>query len=341
MKIWKLKILEKLKVHIWLSRWDCPMTNTLRASRGLSETEACSHCECHAETTLHLLRDCYKAQEVWVAFLKPEEQSQFFSVNLRPWIDNNIRKSQGDDSWPALFAIIYWTIWRARNSAIFDDQCQDKQTQVPMITRMNHEILQAFKEDEREHRNHTSHLNSQIPLEPRWWKLNTDSSVLGSQGKAGAGVPIRNHYGGWIGGFSSHVGVTDILTAELWEIRCGIKSATKMGCSNLHTETDSSEAIGVIVHRADPFYPLLNLMHDIHYRLRAPFCQRISHIFREGNKPADWLAKKGTCQDEKLVPWESPSSDISMLLVADSAGVGYPMGSQFLLSFCFFLLCIS
>lgn len=91
MKIWKLKIPEKLRVHMWLSSWDSLMTNRLRAIPGLPDTDACSRCDCHAETILHPLRDCYKAQDMWAVFVKPEEEDQFFSANMRAWIDKNIK----------------------------------------------------------------------------------------------------------------------------------------------------------------------------------------------------------------------------------------------------------
>ena len=44
-----------------------------------------------------------------------------------------------------------------------------------------------------------------------WSKLNTDGSVLGSMGIAGCGGIVRNNQGGWVVGFSRHIGLSNYI----------------------------------------------------------------------------------------------------------------------------------
>ena len=48
-----------------------------------------------------------------------------------------------------------------------------------------------------------------------WIKLNLNGSSLGNPGLAGGGCIFRNDDGGWILGFSRHIGITSSFMAEL------------------------------------------------------------------------------------------------------------------------------
>ena len=51
---------------------------------------------------------------------------------------------------------------------------------------------------------------------------------------------------------------------------------------------------------------------------------RIAHVFREANRCADILAKKGCCMREDFVIFDvSPSDELSRLLVSDRNGLYY------------------
>ena len=53
-----------------------------------------------------------------------------------------------------------------------------------------------------------------------WAKLNTDGSCLGNPGICG-GV-VQDELGGWLGGFSSKIGITTSFLAKLWPLREGL-----------------------------------------------------------------------------------------------------------------------
>jgi hypothetical protein len=51
---------------------------------------------------------------------------------------------------------------------------------------------------------------------------------------------------------------------------------------------------------------------------------RISHSLREGNYSADFLAKLGSANDDKLTFWESPPAEMESILQADALRVPHP-----------------
>ncbi|PNX79213.1 RNA-directed DNA polymerase (reverse transcriptase) [Trifolium pratense] len=63
-KVWKLKAPERVRTFIWLVMHNKLLTNSLKSVTGLSHA-MCSYCRVVEETTLHVLRDCTLAKEIW------------------------------------------------------------------------------------------------------------------------------------------------------------------------------------------------------------------------------------------------------------------------------------
>jgi hypothetical protein len=70
-KIWCLDTLERIRVFMWQVLHDRIQTNWRTAKWNLTEPY-CSHCGQMEETTLHVLRDCPIAVEVWKHLLKED-----------------------------------------------------------------------------------------------------------------------------------------------------------------------------------------------------------------------------------------------------------------------------
>lgn len=66
------------------------MTNKARLTRNLSHDSSCPSCGHDVEDTLHVLRDCARAQTVWSVLVENSVQQRFFSLDLADWIDSNI-----------------------------------------------------------------------------------------------------------------------------------------------------------------------------------------------------------------------------------------------------------
>ncbi|KAK8514621.1 hypothetical protein V6N12_057520 [Hibiscus sabdariffa] len=64
---------------------------------------------------------------------------------------------------------------------------------------------------------------------------------------------------------------------------------------------------------------VLSMVHSIDEVLNRPWCVRFSHIARDGNHAADWMAKLASSNDLLCHRYLSPPVSISVLLQQDAA----------------------
>lgn len=93
MWIWKLQVAEKVKHFICLISFDRIACNDLRARCVIAVSNLCLLCDLHAETSLHLVRECYMAKDIWFALLPSSISQEFFQLPLHSWLDSYVHKS--------------------------------------------------------------------------------------------------------------------------------------------------------------------------------------------------------------------------------------------------------
>uniref|UniRef100_A0A803MXT4 Reverse transcriptase zinc-binding domain-containing protein n=1 Tax=Chenopodium quinoa TaxID=63459 RepID=A0A803MXT4_CHEQI len=96
--VWNLRVLQRVKVLLWLILHDRLMHNVNRFKRDLTNDPKCKVCPEHDETMAHVLRDCRAAREIW----KQE------------------RNEMSPEIWPSYFALAIWWIWKWRCNVAFD-----------------------------------------------------------------------------------------------------------------------------------------------------------------------------------------------------------------------------
>ncbi|GAU10179.1 hypothetical protein TSUD_416550 [Trifolium subterraneum] len=106
-RIWKIKCPERIRSFMWMAMHNRLLTNSLKK-----------------ETTIHVLRDCPKAVEVWTQVIPAQSRGPFFMGELHHWCNLNIRISfecrwHGD--WHALWVTTCHSLWSWRNKELFDD----------------------------------------------------------------------------------------------------------------------------------------------------------------------------------------------------------------------------
>ncbi|KAI0495983.1 hypothetical protein KFK09_022290 [Dendrobium nobile] len=171
-----------------------------------------------------------------------------------------------------------------------------------------------------------------VKTKPPFIKLNTDGSV--GLAYAGAGGLIRDFQGDIISGFAAPVKRLDVLWAELNALFLGVQLCSKKGYHDVWIELDSNLIVTSILENfignAKNFY-IFRKIRDILLTLNF----RISHIYREGNMCADWLAKKGA----NLVDYEEidiVNLDISFKGIRTEE---FTRGIRYGFCFWFFFLC--
>ncbi|KAK8526975.1 hypothetical protein V6N12_054207 [Hibiscus sabdariffa] len=100
------------------------MTNLERCRRSVGHHPSCTICDTQDESTLHVLRDCKFAREVWLYFSPVVYSPTFFTENLQAWLISNIHchalVSKYSIPWYTFFISILWQLWKARNEHVFN-----------------------------------------------------------------------------------------------------------------------------------------------------------------------------------------------------------------------------
>ena len=115
--------------------------------------------------------------------------------------------------------------------------------------------------------------------------------------------------------------MTSVMT-ELWALRDGLTLAIQLGIRCLEVKLDA-KVIVEMLNNADisnkKFSPLLL---DCRSLIASLTQVRIAHVYREANRCAYCLAKKGCCMRMNFVIFDvSPSDDLDKLLVFDINGL--------------------
>lgn len=195
--VWKLQAPERVRVFLWQVLHDRLLTNAGKSRWGLGSAN-CAFCTGMEETTLHVLRDCPLASEMWHHLVKVGDRSRFFQVSLEEWLSLNLYHGlgQGDLEWVVVWATGCAMLWKWRNKRVHDPNFATPFKPWDII--LGH--VQAYQ-----------HLNSTIvcpggfrkmwqaikwkPPKLGWVCLNTDGAAKASSNMAGYGGVLRGEHG--------------------------------------------------------------------------------------------------------------------------------------------------
>ena len=93
-------------------------------------------------------------------------------------------------------------------------------------------------------------------------KLNVDGCAKGNPGKGGYGGILRDHDENWMGGFKGRLPFCSSLVAELTSLKMGASFLVSCGYKGCILETDSNNAIKLIVGNNCPNHALKGLIED-------------------------------------------------------------------------------
>ncbi|KAL8140296.1 hypothetical protein V2J09_006317 [Rumex salicifolius] len=115
-KIWRVEASERIRLFLWLVAHDCITGNANRVHRHLTSVANYSSCGNECESTLHIIRNCPRAREVWQELLMDGRRVEFFSGNIQDWLRANLSRV---GSWPTRIAMGIWWVWKWRNMCTF------------------------------------------------------------------------------------------------------------------------------------------------------------------------------------------------------------------------------
>lgn len=282
--------------------------NLNRFKRKLTGDPKCFICGGEDESTLHMLRDCPAAKSVWRKLEGFANLSSLYQGGLQEWIRNNM-EFENIETWPTLFAITTWWLWRWRNMMLFDRRSEIPLDLIAFLKVRFDEAWKALQEDwENETKSQFRRKEELItwtspPL--GWHVLNTDGAARGSPSAAGGGAIIRNHCGTFLSAITLNFGSCHALRAEVLALLRGLELARNLHVSNLIVQLDSQTCVQAIHAGSSNVGGCTHLIKKcVELLKKEDWRVKVIHIYREGNRAADWLADRGVEQHHAIQLFE-------------------------------------
>ncbi|KAH9725610.1 putative ribonuclease H protein [Citrus sinensis] len=156
-----------------------------------------------------------------------------------------------------------------------------------------------------------------------WCKLNSDGACK-VNGVAAAGGLIRDHSGHWVAGFGMNIGNCSVTTAELWGLYQGLTLAWNKGIRWLCVEVDSRCVTQLVKNNMVNPNEFSTLIRAIQELIRCNWRVEITHVYREANFAADYLATLACSLPLGLHVLNSPPKGVLQFMSQDNYGVVYP-----------------
>lgn len=109
-----MKIHQRVKIFARVVALNKLMTNKKRWRRRLAHNAACGRCAQDEEGSLHSIRDCKWAREVWECLLPSELEGVFFSLDIQSllvWMMKMGRRMDGASMWAEKMMRVCWQQW--------------------------------------------------------------------------------------------------------------------------------------------------------------------------------------------------------------------------------------
>ena len=224
--------------------------------------------------------------------------------------------------------LLLWSIWKTRNGLVFNNDVANPMGTLLRAKRSWAEwklrtssspILSSSTTS-----THSPHrLHSNIPHFIRWHppaggnvKLNCDGAK--SSRGASAGFVLRSWTGGFIMAGTRYLEQAPVLVAEATAVRDGLKSAIEAGWKRIQVEGDNKVVISAICGNITPPWQIAAIIEDTRTLSRGCDDITFTHIYRESNMAADWVAKFGChLRSVSLNIFDAPPSRDFLFLLAD------------------------
>jgi len=111
--LWNWKGPHRIQTFMWMAAHERLLTNYRRSKWGVGISLMCSGCDRDNETTLHVLRDCPKATQIWIRLVPSNYITNFFSFDCMDWIFKNINNQLHriqNKKWTTIFLVACWYI---------------------------------------------------------------------------------------------------------------------------------------------------------------------------------------------------------------------------------------
>nr|POF05818.1 putative ribonuclease h protein [Quercus suber] len=117
---------------------------------------------------------------------------------------------------------------------------------------------------------------------------------MGNLGLAGGGGLIRNEDDKWVKGYARAIGCATSVAVKLWALRDGTCLCISLKIPALVFELEAKLVVDLVKKDLEKTNGIDVLVADCREGLKKISLVRIQHCYRETNKCADALARRGT-----------------------------------------------
>ncbi|KAI3452727.1 hypothetical protein Pfo_009391 [Paulownia fortunei] len=155
-----------------------------------------------------------------------------------------------------------------------------------------------------------------------WFKLNSNGAAKGETGQAGAGGVIRDHRGNVAVAYFEFIGNQNSIHAEIFALMKGLELTKGLGIANLWIEMDAKTIINLVSSNTAKGNWRLQEMLSKSKFIMSQMHIRITHIYREENTIADFLANEAcSTRTSKVFSPSQLTGPITGLLRVDQMGI--------------------
>ncbi|GAA0160574.1 reverse transcriptase [Lithospermum erythrorhizon] len=334
--IWHNNIPKKMSFVVWrlLNGW-LPV-DEMMVKKGIALASKCVCCA-QEETINHVFFTNPIAQQLWSYFAgllgKRSTNIQSLQQVLRNW---SLSVSTAGHIKQVTPVVILWALWEARNKAkhvavpyTFERMRGRIMSLLTMISRANLTLLKFWTGDTDMAKKLGAHcrpvrINRPLPL---CWekpmngaiKLNIDAAF--KDGRGGYGGILRNDKGQLLVAMGFQGSCATALDAEIQALLICLQECVSRGHTRMQIEIDSIQLVQM-VHGKIAHWQHYNRIAHIAALLLSSHSS-LSHVFREKNMAADWIAKQSWKKGHHII-WEADTKEIGMHRLLQLEMSGHP-----------------
>jgi len=331
--IWKLDVMPKVRVFLWQLCHNALPGRGILFHRGLQIDPFCPGCPSEIEDLDHIFMHCHMAKAVWDMAVVHQWLPNFPFAHLGSHIRDELHLlALRKYPWLSRVALLLWSIWKSRNAIIFKNEGSSAMGTLLRAKRnwAEWKLRTTSLSGDFHTSSHSPRIThpQPVPQHHIGWKLPqggfTKLNFDGTKSAAGtaAGFVLRNWKGGFIMAGTRYLEDAPILVAEATALRDGISTALREGHRRLEVEGDNLIVIQAVRKHICPPWQIAPIVEDIWNMITS--CDSISftHIYREGNLAADWIAKYGCLIRSHSLYYcmSPPSRDFLFILSDDNLG---------------------
>ncbi|KAF8376995.1 hypothetical protein HHK36_030367 [Tetracentron sinense] len=300
--VWKyirtLPLSAKIQNFIWRIFKNSVAVKENLVAKMIPNDRFCPICLKEGETINHVLFDCEFARAVWFATpygVRTDEGGDSpMHERWKAWLANNQSKEDQVLKITAS-AVLAWSLWKNRNSTIFQDSCKFPS----LVARQAMGLVEeAFTVGGPAQGRLTPQIQQQfvrwISPDGQWVKINCDGSANTVDESMGIGAIARNSKGTILSGFTQGVKNGNAMIAEATAIKSAVELTIRFGWNHTMIESDALVLVNCLKHNQDPpHWDIMAIMADIKaLAIKIPHL-RFTYVSRMANSFAHKLAAFG------------------------------------------------